>query len=259
VSRIRTIKPEFWKHEDLSELPPETHMLAAALLNYADDEGYFNANPRLVQADCCPLREDSTSVRRSIDELSRIGYIRLFEGVDGKSYGHVTKFLQHQRVDRPRDSKIKGLEDSTNSRRTFDEPSAPEWNGMEGNGREGNTLVGSIEPTPDEPVQPKSKAPQCPVNKIIEAYQANADKLIQPRIIPDSVRDQISNRWRQSEKHQSLEFWENFFSYCNELPLLTGNVPKRDGTKPFRAGIEWVVNPTNFAKIINGNYEDATV
>ena len=55
MARIRTIKPEFWRHEDLSALPADTHMLAAALLNYADDEGYFNANPKLVEAECFPV------------------------------------------------------------------------------------------------------------------------------------------------------------------------------------------------------------
>lgn len=134
MARIRTIKPEFWKHEDLSELPPETHMLAASLLNYADDEGYFNANPKLIQAECCPLREDSTNVRRSIEMLSKIGYIRLYEGSDGKSYGHIVTFKDHQRVDRPKQSKIKALEVSTKDRRKIDDESTQEGNREQGTG-----------------------------------------------------------------------------------------------------------------------------
>ncbi len=133
MSRIRTVKPEFYKDEDLSALPPETHMLAAALLNYADDEGYFNANPLLVKAECCPLREDSTNIRRSLDELSTIGYLRLAEGSDGKNYGWIVNFKKHQRVDRPKSSAIKDLatfdEHSTNIRRSIAV-------GREGNGRE---------------------------------------------------------------------------------------------------------------------------
>ena len=69
MARIRTIKPEFWAHEDLSELPEATHMLAAALLNYADDEGYFNANPMLIKAACSPLREPSVSIQESLTLL----------------------------------------------------------------------------------------------------------------------------------------------------------------------------------------------
>ena len=38
MARIRTIKPEFWRDEDLSGLPAETALLAIGLLNHADDE-----------------------------------------------------------------------------------------------------------------------------------------------------------------------------------------------------------------------------
>ena len=131
MARIRTVKPDFWKNEDLSELAPEVHILAAALLNHSDDEGYFKANPKLVKAECCPLRDDSTTIRRCLDELSSIGYIRLFFGFDGKEYGHVTKFLTHQRVDRPKPSVIKALEDSTKDRRKIDDESTQEGKGRE--------------------------------------------------------------------------------------------------------------------------------
>lgn len=109
MARIRTIKPDFWRHEQLSEMPEATHMLAAALLNYADDEGYFNANPKLVQAECCPLREPSVSIQDSLAALASIGYLVLGKGADGRAYGAIAKFTTHQRVNRPAKSKIKEL------------------------------------------------------------------------------------------------------------------------------------------------------
>lgn len=109
MGRIRTVKPEFWRHEVLSALLPETHMLAAALINYADDEGYFNAHPGLVKAECMPLREPSVSIHDSLCELSKIGFIQMAKGSDGKTYGRVVKFAEHQRVNRPTPSKIKQL------------------------------------------------------------------------------------------------------------------------------------------------------
>jgi hypothetical protein len=144
MARIRTIKPEFWKHEALSSLHAETHMLAAALLNYADDEGYFNANPKLVQAECFPLRELSLSVQGMLSDLSNAGYLRLGKGDDGRAYGHVVNFLDHQRVNHPYPSKIKELEivwgHSVNVPGTLTEHSALNGKGMEGNKeREGNT------------------------------------------------------------------------------------------------------------------------
>ena len=46
--------------------------IAAALLNYADDEGYFNANPGLVKAACSPLRESSVSTHTQLKRLAEI-------------------------------------------------------------------------------------------------------------------------------------------------------------------------------------------
>ncbi len=82
---------------------------AAALLNYADDEGFFNANPELVAADCCPLREPTVSVPASLTALAAIEYIRLGTGSDGKRYGQIVTFLTHQRINRATTSKIKGM------------------------------------------------------------------------------------------------------------------------------------------------------
>lgn len=141
MARIRTIKPEFWKHENLSELPEATHMLAAALLNHADDEGFFNANPGLVRAECSPLREPSVSIQESLSLLTEVGYIRLGDGEDGKRYGWIVTFDDHQRVNRPTPSKIRSLrirwDDSVSTHGELTEGSSQERKGKEGN-REGN-------------------------------------------------------------------------------------------------------------------------
>lgn len=143
MARIRTIKPEFWKHEDLSLLPEATHLLAAALLNHSDDEGYFKANIDLIRAECSPIRDPSVKIQTSLTLLSEIGYLRVGTGTDGKRYGVIVKFLDHQVVNRPRASKIKPLmrtwDDSLNGHGSFTDRSSPEWKGMEqgtGNGME---------------------------------------------------------------------------------------------------------------------------
>jgi len=162
MARIRTIKPDFWKHEELSELAPEVHMLAAALLNYADDEGYFRANPKLVKAECCPLREDSVSVHDALNQLSDIGYIRLFTGSDGKAYGHVCTFTEHQKINRPSPSKIKpldlGSEASPTTHGTFSELSPPEGNREQGTGK--GTDVAVADAREAEPIS-NSRSPQA--------------------------------------------------------------------------------------------------
>lgn len=106
--RIRTIKPEFWTHEDLARISDKGRLLAIALLNYADDDGYFNANTALVKAACCPL-DESSNIPGMLLELSGIGYIRLFKGEGEKEYGWVTKFRDNQVINKHKPSKIKDL------------------------------------------------------------------------------------------------------------------------------------------------------
>jgi len=107
--RIRTVKPEFWIDEDIASLSESACLLAIGLLNYSDDEGYFNANPALIKAAIFPLREPSKTVPSLMQELIHIGYITLYQGEQGRQYGYVNNFNKHQRVDKPKPSAIKDL------------------------------------------------------------------------------------------------------------------------------------------------------
>lgn len=102
--------------------------------------------------------------------------------------------------------------------------------------------------------KPKSTIPPCPVEKIIELYKSTVKRLPQVRIVPDVSRQHIAARWRQSEKHQSLDFWQSLFEYCDSNAFLSGQVDGRGDQKPFRATLVWIVKATNFAKIINEDY-----
>ena len=109
MARIRTIKPEFWTDEDLSEVSESACLLAIGLLNYADDEGYFNANQKLIKAAVFPIREQSGSIPVLMQELSSVGYISLFSSHDGKIYGLVNNFAKHQVINKAKRSVIKEL------------------------------------------------------------------------------------------------------------------------------------------------------
>ena len=111
MARIRTIKPEFWQDDDLAEVSETALLFAIGLLNHADDDGYFKANPKLIESVVFPLREPSVTTTVAIQELSSIGYITLYHGKDGKQYGKVNGFKNHQRINKPTPSKIKDLID----------------------------------------------------------------------------------------------------------------------------------------------------
>lgn len=125
--RIRTVKPEFWVHPVMSRLPYDTRILALGLLNLADDEGYFDADPDYIRG-AVLFREDSSNVRRMLDELSRSEWIILC-GTRDRPIGRVVNFRKHQRVDRPQPSRLKQYaldESSSNDRRVLDDQSTQE-------------------------------------------------------------------------------------------------------------------------------------
>lgn len=173
MARIRTIKPEFWKDEDLSELPELTHLFAAALLNYSDDEGYFNANPKLIKAELFPLREPSLSIHGMLNELSNIGYLTLFSSSDGKFYGLVNNFTTHQKINRPTKSKIAAItKDCAVLTELSVSPHGRLIAGKERKGKEQGTGKGIMSGKPDvggenPPAEPEEQKPD-PAEQAIE-------------------------------------------------------------------------------------------
>lgn len=101
--RIRTVKPEFHQHEGLAKLPREDRLLAVALLNWADDEGYFRSHPNLIAGALFPFDEDARAfVIRGIAHLAEAGFVRLFEG----GIGQIAKFSEHQVINKPAKSRL---------------------------------------------------------------------------------------------------------------------------------------------------------
>lgn len=93
-------------HETISE---GASLLAIALLNYADDDGRFEAHPKKISAALFPLRELSCTVPVGLRELEHVAFIRLYNGiVNGQSLnlGCVVNFLRHQVVNKYRGSTL---------------------------------------------------------------------------------------------------------------------------------------------------------
>ena len=133
MARIRTIKPDFWRDESLAKISTEACLLAIGLLNHCDDEGFFNANPKLVESDIFPLRELSSTTTVLLQELYKIGYVLMFQGSDGKTYGKVSNFEKHQVINKRTPSKIKDLCELLSD---YGSGAVSLPTGMEGKGRE---------------------------------------------------------------------------------------------------------------------------
>jgi hypothetical protein len=280
MARIRTIKPEFWKHEDLSALPEATHMLAAALLNHADDEGYFNANPGLVRAECCPLREPSVSPHDSLNLLRGIGFIKLGSGADGKRYGLIIKFEDHQRINRPTPSKIKAVgivwEASPQTHTQLTESSPPERKGKEQGREQGREeeLSGSPDGEPRPPItlveNARAERLAQVTGEAVTAYNAILGKpigrLSAVHLVNDVRKDQVKRCLKTArliceKQYQSAtvapQFWQDYFAACNADPFKNGTGPYSGEHKNWRPDFEYLTRPETMTTVFDKALSEA--
>ncbi len=99
MSRIRTVKPELFKHEGLFEaenayqLP--LRLAFIALFTCCDREGRFRWQPRRLKLDLLPY--DEIDVSRVLDALATRGFIVKYEH-QGELFGAIPTWANHQHV-----------------------------------------------------------------------------------------------------------------------------------------------------------------
>jgi hypothetical protein len=97
VARIRTVKPEFFKHWELFELEEETRLpirvAFAGIWTICDREGRFKWIPKQLKVDVLPY--DNIDFSRVLHALTTRGFIRKYS-VNGRDYGVVPGFSDHQ-------------------------------------------------------------------------------------------------------------------------------------------------------------------
>jgi hypothetical protein len=101
MPRIRTIKPGFFKSEDVSTLPLRARLTWVGLWTQCDDHGRYKDSVRLIKGDIWPL--DDVSLRDIEEDLSILEEQRRLVRyeVDGKRYLAVVNWHAHQAINRP--------------------------------------------------------------------------------------------------------------------------------------------------------------
>jgi hypothetical protein len=105
----------------------------------------------------------------------------------------------------------------------------------------------------DKPLVASKAADPCPHQAIIDLYHQALPTGRQVRIWNDTRKAKLRARWKEDPKRQCLEWWGKFFNYIAESDFLTGKTASA-GRRPFELGLEWIVSPENFAKIVEGKY-----
>ena len=106
--------------------------------------------------------------------------------------------------------------------------------------------------------------PPCPHKELLKLYQKHLPHLTQPRLWEGSRMTTMKSRWVQASRPSEyspkgynslpdgLAWWNSFFGYiAGDTSLPKGFESNGRTWKP---DLVWIINPTNFAKIIDGKY-----
>lgn len=93
--RIRTIKPEFFRHERLALLSTKARLLFVGLWCIADAEGRLEDRPQRIRIEIFPYETDG--IETELEQLCSAGFIARYSA-QGAEFIEVTAFKKHQRI-----------------------------------------------------------------------------------------------------------------------------------------------------------------
>jgi uncharacterized phage protein (TIGR02220 family) len=101
MARIRTIKPEFWTSEQVTDCSLVARLMFIGMLNFCDDHGVHPASIKRLKMEVFPSDELSNdAIQAMIDELVKVGLLYPYE-IEGKGYWQVTGWAKHQKIEKP--------------------------------------------------------------------------------------------------------------------------------------------------------------
>ena len=234
----RIIRDGILTSDRINMLSPLAELFYRRLMSVADDHGRFPGNPTQLRAFCYPMRVDSvkeSDIKKYLIECAKAELIQLYS-VAGKDYLQVLDF--GQRIN----GKSKYPEAPGNS------PGIPGVSRLDGDEGEGVDEGGDGDGKPEGP-------PPCPHQEIISLYHELLPTCPRMKVWNDERESNLRSRWREDEKRQTLDYWRRLFTHVGKSDFLMGRAAAQ-GRRPFLASLDWIVLPSNFAKIIEGKYHD---
>ena len=124
-----------------------------------------------------------------------------------------------------------------------------------------------VEPPPEPPAcneekDQGSRMPPCPYDRIVTLYHEILPELPRVATLTSKRRSWITARWRSvctTEKVASqadgLDLFRGYFSLVRKSPFLMGlKQPGKGHSRTFKADLEWLMNESNFTKVVEGKY-----
>ncbi len=218
------------------------------LMHEAEPYGYLmlNGNPISTEQLSRLVRADVAEVESLIEELESVGVFSR----DRKRQIYSRRMIRDEK--KAKIGKKYAKQRWEQDTETIDEKPVPN-----GSGHGGPTEPPMLR-TKKEELREKKEPPKPPMRAMLEIWNETCHRagLPEAQKLPPARAKSLALRLK-ADFGNDLEQWR---AYCRRIAaseFLTGRAapgPGRD--RPFKADINWVLNPTNLAKIVEGNYGD---
>ena len=227
MARIRTIKPEFFTSADVTGMSPLARLLFIGLWGIADREGRMKWRPADFKLQILP--GDNCDINALCQEIVDGGMIVLY----GDGLAHIPSFLDHQSIN-PRETISKlPAPDASVTRAHASNLDVHAQRGREGKGKEGNTSVDKS--TEDIGSRDEDAA--------YELFVKTASEFGWPK--PRGLEADRRKKLKARLGEHGLEGWQQMLENARASDFLR--------TK-FALKLDWVLEPRNFRKVLEGNY-----
>ena len=259
MARIRTVKPEFWTDEKLTECSLSARLLFIGMLNFSDDNGNQPYSAKRLKMQVFP--SDSIDAQPLIDELLTHGVVIEYS-VNSEKYLHIKGFKKHQVINRPSATKIPQpsfIEDSLSAHDKLTD------------GREGKGVIQVSKDTLSDQSEVSSAIPinPCPFDELIARYEKNLPMLAGVRkslFKSGKNADNMRQRWRwvMTSSHEKgkltgqrlattaddgIDWFDRYFGYVSDSEFLTGKNGKWTA-----CNLAWLVTASHFEDVLTGKY-----
>jgi len=235
VARIRTIKPDFFTSDDICALSPHARLLYIGLWCEADREGRLQWSPNAFKRRYLP--DDKCDIDKVCLELRSRELVVVY-GESGE-FAYIPTFLDHQKPN-PREAQSTLPDPDLHASNLDLHASNPDLlaqGGKEGKGKEGKGREDA-----------RASMSDSEHEEVLNAYAEfvmTAQEMNWPtprNLDPDR---KVKLRARLSE--HGVDGWRQMLAEAKASEWLS---------REFKLRLDWVLEPRNFRKVIEGNYRN---
>jgi hypothetical protein len=102
----------------------------------------------------------------------------------------------------------------------------------------------------------------CPTEELLNLYHEECKSLPRVLMLNDTRKKHLVSRWRDVDsednlqtKEEGITIFRQIFQQVHKSDFLSGRTQNRNG-RVWKASFDWLMMPTNFLKVVEGQYDN---